>query len=147
PRSSTSSCAVCTPQISQPNRRRCWSHRRTSERRDRQADERCGGDYPVTSQTKPTSPQQPLISSLHARDDAPIALLGGKGVNLTRLARAGFPVPDGFVVTTAAYGAFLASNAIVPENAPRADNDLEQLRARIAAARIPDDLSAQLLAA
>ncbi len=33
-----------------------------------------------------------------------IALVGGKGANLGELLRAGFPVPNGFVVTTKAYG-------------------------------------------
>jgi len=37
--------------------------------------------------------------------DLPAA--GGKGANLGALARHGFPVPDGFVVTTAAYSALL----------------------------------------
>jgi pyruvate,water dikinase len=37
------------------------------------------------------------------------ALAGGTGVNLGRLSGAGFPVPDGFVVTTQAYRDFLAT--------------------------------------
>ena len=32
-----------------------------------------------------------------------LSLVGGKGLNLGRLARAGLPVPPGFVITTAAY--------------------------------------------
>ncbi len=40
------------------------------------------------------------------RDDA--ASAGGKGANLGELVRGGFPVPDGFVVTTAAYDRFVA---------------------------------------
>lgn len=44
-----------------------------------------------------------LVAPLRAfgRDD--LALAGGKGANLGELVRAGFPVPDGFVVTTQAY--------------------------------------------
>ncbi len=38
-------------------------------------------------------------------DDLPLA--GGKGANLGELLRAGFRVPDGFVITTAAYAALL----------------------------------------
>src|SRR5436305_7391228 len=34
-----------------------------------------------------------------------VALVGGKAENLGRLLRAGFPVPDGFVITTRAYQA------------------------------------------
>lgn len=47
--------------------------------------------------------------------DAPgatLATTGGKGLNLTKLAQAGFPVPGGFVVTTAGYDAFVALSLI-----------------------------------
>jgi len=43
---------------------------------------------------------------------ASLALTGGKGANLARLAQAGFPVPDGFHVTTAAYLDFVAENCL-----------------------------------
>ena len=39
---------------------------------------------------------------------------GGKGANLARLAIAGFPVPPGFVLLTAAYRAFVAHNELGP---------------------------------
>jgi rifampicin phosphotransferase len=45
--------------------------------------------------------------------DSPRATLvtaGGKGANLSELARAGFPVPAGFVIGTAAYRAFVRDN-------------------------------------
>jgi pyruvate,water dikinase len=35
---------------------------------------------------------------------------GGKGLNLSRLYRAGFPVPPGFIVSTAAYEAFVRAH-------------------------------------
>ncbi|WP_214402894.1 PEP/pyruvate-binding domain-containing protein [Pseudonocardia lacus] len=41
---------------------------------------------------------------------ADVALVGGKAANLGELTRAGLPVPPGFVVTTAAYDAFVAAN-------------------------------------
>ncbi len=41
---------------------------------------------------------------------ATLALAGGKGASLARLAAAGLPVPDGFHVTTAAYQQFVAAN-------------------------------------
>ncbi len=44
------------------------------------------------------------------RDD--VALAGGKGANLGALSRVGFPVPEGFVITTAAYDAFVEANDI-----------------------------------
>ena len=39
-----------------------------------------------------------------------LAIVGGKGVNLSRLMRFGFPVPPGFLITTSAYRAFVHSN-------------------------------------
>ncbi len=45
-------------------------------------------------------------------DDATLENVGGKGANLARLARAGFPVPPGFIVTTAAYKAFVEASAL-----------------------------------
>jgi phosphohistidine swiveling domain-containing protein len=44
------------------------------------------------------------------RDD--LARVGGKGANLGELVRVGFPVPDGFVITTAAYDSFVAHNGL-----------------------------------
>ena len=41
-----------------------------------------------------------------------IALAGGKGANLGELSRARLPVPPGFVITTAAYDAFVEANEI-----------------------------------
>ena len=45
--------------------------------------------------------------SRFGRDD--LGLAGGKGANLGELVRAGMPVPDGFVVTTAGYEAAVGS--------------------------------------
>ena len=101
----------------------------------------------MTSSTSPASQTHPLIYTLNERDAAPIALVGGKGANLARLVQAGFPVPDGFVITTAAYRAFLARNAIGLEGVPRSDADLERVRTRIADASIPHDLRAEILSA
>ena len=43
---------------------------------------------------------------------ATLANAGGKGANLARLAKTGFPVPPGFIVTTAAYRAFVEAAAL-----------------------------------
>ncbi len=45
---------------------------------------------------------------------ASLALCGGKGANLARLARAGLPVPGGFLITTEAYCQFVAENNLQP---------------------------------
>lgn len=44
--------------------------------------------------------------------DATPNVAGGKGFNLSRLARAGFPVPSGFIVTIAAYRAFVEAKGL-----------------------------------
>lgn len=41
---------------------------------------------------------------------ATLALCGGKGANLAQLARAGLPVPGGFLITTEAYCQFVSKN-------------------------------------
>lgn len=42
--------------------------------------------------------------------DATLAVAGGKGANLSRMTRAGFPIPPGFLITTMAYSAFVQAN-------------------------------------
>src|SRR5205814_1661930 len=49
-----------------------------------------------------------------ASADVSLATAGGKGANLAALARSGFNVPPGFVLSTAAYRAFVEANAIQP---------------------------------
>src|SRR4030095_13042152 len=39
-----------------------------------------------------------------------LELAGGKGANLARLTRAGFPVPRGFIISTEAYREFVSAN-------------------------------------
>ena len=50
-----------------------------------------------------------LILSLDA-ESATLDQVGGKGLSLSKLARAGLPVPDGFHVSTAAYRRFVEEN-------------------------------------
>ena len=52
-----------------------------------------------------------MVLPLTSRD-ATLATVGGKGANLAKLAGAGLPVPDGFMVTVAAYQAFVAANEL-----------------------------------
>src|SRR5260370_12362252 len=62
---------------------------------------------------------------------------GAKAAKLAELARAGFPVPDGFVLTTSAFDRFLAVNALGTDSSPEA----------VAAATLPTDVADALLAA
>src|SRR5262245_13901365 len=76
-----------------------------------------------------------------------IGRAGGKGQSLARLAAGGFPVPEGFILTTDAYRAFVAENGgrsltALPD--PLDLDDLEALEAiaakihaRFSAGRIP----------
>jgi rifampicin phosphotransferase len=65
---------------------------------------------------------------------------GSKAANLGDLLRAGFPVPAGFVLTTAAFERFLAANALGPDSTPEAIGeaqipaDVDQALRHIAAA-------------
>jgi len=84
--------------------------------------------------------------------------VGGKGASLGELTRAGIAVPAGFVVGTCAFEQFLG---ILEKQAPirRRIEDLsfedltgirllsEQVRARIQAASMPGELSAEIIAA
>jgi rifampicin phosphotransferase len=45
-----------------------------------------------------------------ASPDVTLETAGGKGANLARLTRAGFPVPRGFIISTNAYRAFVETN-------------------------------------
>ncbi|GAP15887.1 phosphoenolpyruvate synthase/pyruvate phosphate dikinase [Longilinea arvoryzae] len=67
-----------------------------------------------------------------------LAVAGGKGSNLIRLAQAGLPVPGGFILSTQAYRAFIAANdletrilAALPEGA----EEMETLEAASASIR------------
>ena len=44
-----------------------------------------------------------------------VGLVGGKGANLGEMTRAGFPVPNGFIVTAPAYFQFLRENKLEEE--------------------------------
>jgi rifampicin phosphotransferase len=58
--------------------------------------------------------RHPLVVPLRDLDATALPLAGGKAANLGELIRAGFPVPDGFCVTTDAYDD-LATAADLPE--------------------------------
>ena len=67
--------------------------------------------------TPPASGEMPALPHASAVGEAPPAegsaeVLGGKGRSLSRLAGAGFDVPDGFVVTTFAYRDFVEGNGL-----------------------------------
>jgi pyruvate,water dikinase len=93
----------------------------------------------------PTRPATGFVLPLSAvgRDD--LATAGGKGANLGELVRAGFPVPDGAVVTTDAYAAVVEHAGLAQAVAAAVDDNGATLRAAFAAAEIPADLRAAIL--
>jgi rifampicin phosphotransferase len=75
------------------------------------------------------------------RDD--LSSAGGKGANLGELVRAGLPVPDGFVITTAAYAAAVQSLDLAIADR-LADDDSASLRADVEAVSTPANLRAEI---
>lgn len=63
---------------------------------------------------KPSTIPQPRAPFVLALGDVSATLprVGGKGASLARMARAGFPVPPGFLITTEAYRTFVHTNAL-----------------------------------
>src|SRR5437773_11000675 len=68
----------------------------------------------------------PLTVYLADTDRGAVALVGGKAANLGELARAGFPVPNGFVLTTHAYALAAEAAGVDPARPAEA---AERLRA------------------
>jgi pyruvate,water dikinase len=78
-------------------------------------------------------------------------LVGGKGANLGLLTQAGFPVPPGFTVTTAAYESFLEESGVGHElgglidelaydDAERLETQTARIRSEIAEAEISSEM-------
>ncbi|TSC93735.1 MAG: pyruvate, water dikinase [Candidatus Berkelbacteria bacterium Athens1014_28] len=89
------------------------------------------------------------------KDD--IACVGGKGANLGELVRAGFPVPNGFIVTADAYFYFLLKSGIGPaiskvlknfdpEDSKKLNSLSKIIKKQILAAKIPKEIEDQVLA-
>jgi phosphohistidine swiveling domain-containing protein len=97
----------------------------------------------------------PLVIPLNALDRALVALAGGKAANLGELIRAGFPVPEGFCVTTAAYALVSADARLEPLLAElaqlqaTAENQITTLAATIHAsvlhASVPSSVAAAII--
>jgi pyruvate,water dikinase len=98
--------------------------------------------------------------------DVTLATAGGKAANLRALLRAGFPVPPGFVVPTAAYRAFVTASGLAdvtasglaeriltpgrgaePDDPESFERAAAAIRELFAAAPVPDDLAAAIMAA
>jgi len=115
--------------------------------------------------TAPTNAQPSNAGCVHHFDpqhpgtktDA-LEVLGGKGCNLCELSKAGFPVPPGFVVTTAAYDRFLEANGlrgkiiaaaskVDPSNADGLEACSLEIRKLFAGCDVPADLAREICTA
>ncbi|OBH11141.1 PEP/pyruvate-binding domain-containing protein [Mycobacterium sp. E1747] len=94
---------------------------------------------------------------LHFADHAALTQeqTGGKGVNLSRLFQAGFPVPPGFSVASDAYRNFIATDglsdrlsglidALTYDDPSALEAQTAEIRDLILAAPMPDDLSIEI---
>src|SRR5512132_1216566 len=97
----------------------------------------------------------PMLSVSLADAGCTRALAGGKVQTLSALLRAGFPVPDGFALTTWAFAQFISdaglerelellTRAISDPDLLPDDGALAPIRARIRAAPLRPELRAQL---
>lgn len=90
------------------------------------------------------------IVNLSNVDKEDIDLVGGKGANLGELIQAGFPVPNGFAITSSAYDHYIKSNGFESEireclekidsNPDRIKQVSLEIREFLNAGSIPDDL-------
>ncbi len=85
-----------------------------------------------------------------------ISFAGGKGANLGEMYQAGFPVPNGFVITAQSYWKFLEDEGIIeemdkilenlnPENNEQLQSVTKKIRELILSKNIPSDISEEIL--
>jgi len=95
------------------------------------------------------------FSEIHKND---VPLVGGKGANLGEMANAGFPVPNGFVVTSKAYYEFIKDNQLDVkikhllsstkfENSKSLDQVSKQLKKLVREGKLSEDLTKQIVTA
>src|SRR5436305_10319127 len=75
-----------------------------------------------------------LVLSLDDLSKEEVGIAGGKGANLGELRRAGFPVPDGFVITSAAYALAAEAAGVTGETPATA-------RVRLVASPVPTGIA------
>jgi pyruvate,water dikinase len=87
--------------------------------------------------------------------EATLETAGGKGANLVRLMRAGFDVPRGFIVSTAAYREFVRANkldvviqqaleGLAPENANALENASQTIRTAFEQGTVRSDIHQEI---
>ncbi|MCA9873857.1 MAG: hypothetical protein KC441_09385 [Anaerolineales bacterium] len=100
--------------------------------------------------------QLPYVLPFSAINKDDLPRVGGKGANLGEMTRAGFPVPPGFCLTTAAYRRFLtaaaedvfaALDSITPGDLERARAVGQQVRQQLGQLPVPPDVAERVLTA
>jgi rifampicin phosphotransferase len=87
-----------------------------------------------------------------------LSLVGGKGKNLIELVQANFPVPEGFIITTDAYHAFVEANHIQtqiftflkaskPDDMSLLESISAQIRSLFESGTMPKDIEAEIASA
>src|SRR3989441_11450236 len=87
-----------------------------------------------------------------------VGIAGGKGANLGEMRKAGFPVPDGFVVTTRAFELFARANDLEKKigwllakidvnNEKKLETYASMIRLIVESSRIPKSIIEEVLAA
>ncbi len=82
--------------------------------------------------------------------EAALSNAGGKGMNLSRLTRAGFPVPAGFIIQTEAYRSFVDANGLdqaielalagaLPEDPASIEQASANIREAFASGKVPPE--------
>lgn len=89
-------------------------------------------------------------------DKEDIGVVGGKGANLGEMTKAGFPVPNGFIVTAQAYFHFLDEahlrddladllHGLDVSNSTALDKAAEEIQRRIIRSNIPSDIATEVM--
>ena len=102
--------------------------------------------------------KKPYVVWFKEIDKHDIPLVGGKGANLGEMTKAGFPVPPGFIITSAAYFHFLDVTGIKPaidklladcsvNNQKELQETSDKIRHLIMRQTIPDDIAQPVIQA
>lgn len=94
--------------------------------------------------------QSRLIAPLTALGEPDLALVGGKGANLGELVKNGFPVPDGFIVTTEVYRTIVETTGLdlrIKERVTATRDDDSSIRTELESLTIPEEIREAIIEA
>ncbi len=99
---------------------------------------------------------RPNVVWFNQVDKDDVALVGGKGANLGEMVQAGFPVPNGFIVTAPAYFSVLDHNNLRPkikelltnldvQNTEKLETASRRIKKLISGAKVPHELADEII--